>query len=410
MFKLLNIIDNENKWYIVNTIVIAFVINTQNMLIFQRENYVPILEKLYKGKIIIIYGPRQVGKTTLCKEIQKKYPNSKIIVCDDPAVAKSLEPKSIDDLRKYFGKESLIIIDEAQRVENIGLTLKIIADNYGDLQVIATGSSSFDLANKVNEPLTGRNWKFYLFPLSVKEMSLAYGDGLRSRLRDLLVFGSYPEVVSAEINSKEILKTLSSDYLYKDLLSYEGIRKPKVIFDLLRLLALQVGNEVSYSEIARTLSVNRDTVRSYIGILEQAFIIFTIPPLHKNKRKEISRLNKIYFYDNGIRNALVDNFEPLEKRTDVGALFENFFVSEKMKQHFYNNAESKVYFWRTKQGQEIDFVEEYRGGEEYKIFECKWKDQNQKIPLMWKKDYKNFEAKLIHKDNIFDYFLGHDTI
>ncbi len=380
------------------------------MIIFQRENYIPILEKLYKGKIIIIYGPRQVGKTTLCKEIQKKYPNSKIVVCDDPVVAKNLEPRSIEELMKYFGNESLIIIDEAQRVENIGLTLKIISDNRNDIQVIATGSSSFDLANKVNEPLTGRNWKFYLFPLSIKELSLVYGGGLKSKLSDLLVFGSYPEVVSVEDNKKEILTTLSSDYLYKDLLSYEGIRKPKVIFDLLRLLALQVGNEVSYNEIARTLSVNRETVRSYIDILEQAFIIFTVSPLHKNKRKEISRLNKIYFYDNGIRNALIDNFEPLEKRTDVGVLFENFFVSEKMKRRYSNGSLGKIYFWRTKQGQEIDLVEEYKGGEEYKIFECKWRDQIQKIPPMWQKGYKNFEAKLIHKDNIIDYFLNHETV
>jgi predicted AAA+ superfamily ATPase len=378
------------------------------MPVFQRENYVPILEKLYKGKIIIIYGPRQVGKTTLCNEILKKFPDGKIMTCDDPNIAKSLEPRSIEELRKLFGAEKLIIIDEAQRVENIGLTLKIIADNKSGIQVIATGSSSFDLANKVNEPLTGRNWKFYLFPLSIKELSLVYSEKLKDKLSEMLVFGSYPEVVSAIQDKKEILKTLSSDYLYKDLLSYEGIRKPKIIFDLLRLLALQIGNEVSYNEIARSLSINRDTVRSYIGILEQAFIIFTIPPLHKNKRKEISRLNKIYFYDNGIRNALVDNFEPLEKRTDTGMLFENFFVSEKIKQHYYNNSESKVYFWRTKQGQEIDFVEEYRGGEQYKIFECKWKDQTQKIPPMWQKGYNNFEAKLIHKDNVLDYFLGNE--
>ncbi len=376
------------------------------MHIYQRQNYIPILEKLFKGKIVIIYGPRQVGKTTLCKEIQKKYPDSKILVCDDPIIAKSLEPKSIDELRKIFDNKKLIIIDEAQRILNIGLTLKIIIDNDHEIQIIATGSSSFDLANKVNEPLTGRNWKFYLFPLSIKELSLEYGSTLSSKLMELLIFGTYPEVVSSTENKKEILKSLASDYLYKDLLSYDGIRKPKIIFDLLRLLALQVGNEVSYNEIARTLSINRDTVRSYINILEQAFVIFTLPPIHKNKRKEISRLNKIYFYDNGIRNALVDNFDMSEGRADIGALFENFFISEKIKQHYYNNTESKLYFWRTKQGQEIDFVEEYRGGEEYKIFECKWKDQIQKIPPMWQKKYKNYQAKLIHKDNIFEYFVN----
>jgi len=378
------------------------------MLIFQRENYIPILEKLFKNKIIIIYGPRQAGKTTLCKEIQKKYPDSKILTCDDPNVANNLEPKSIEELRKYFDDKKLIIIDEAQRVENIGLTLKIIADSQSDTQVIATGSSSFDLANKINEPLTGRNWKFYLFPLSLKELSLAYGLELKKKLVELLVFGSYPEVVSAEGGKKEILKNLASDYLYKDLLSYEGIRKPKVLFDLLRLLALNVGNEVSYNKLASDLSVNRETVRSYIGILEQAFIIFTLPPLHKHKSKEISRLNKIYFYDNGIRNALLDNFEPFEKRNDTGALFENLFMAEKMKQHYYRNSENKMYFWRTKQGQEIDLVEEYRGGEAYKVFECKWQERVQKIPPMWQKEYQNFEAKLIHQGNILDYFLNLD--
>ncbi len=376
------------------------------MLIFKRENYIPILEKMFKNKIIIIYGPRQSGKTTLCKEIQKKYPNSKILTCDDPNIANNLEPKSVEELLKYFDNKKLIIIDEAQRVENIGLTLKLLIDARPDIQIIATGSSSFDLANKVNEPLTGRNWKFYLFPLSIKELSLAYGSQLKNKLEDLLIFGSYPEVVSAQENKKEILKNLASDYLYRDLLSYEGIRKPKVIFDLLRLLALNVGNEVSYSKICSDLSISRETVRSYIGILEQAFIIFTLPPLHKHKSKEISRLNKIYFYDNGIRNALLDNFESLGKRADIGALFENFFIAEKFKQHYYKNPDNKMYFWRTKQGQEIDLVEEYKGGEEYKIFECKWQERPQKIPPMWEKEYKNFEAKLIHQGNILNYFLN----
>ncbi len=376
------------------------------MLIFQRENYVPILQKLFKNKIIIIYGPRQAGKTTLCKEIQKKYPDSKILTCDDPNIANNLEPKSVEEILKYFDNKKLIIIDEAQRVENIGLTLKLLVDAHPEIQIIATGSSSFDLANKVNEPLTGRNWKFYLFPLSLKELSVTYGAELKSKLEDLLIFGSYPEIVSAQENKKEILKNLASDYLYKDLLSYEGIRKPRTLFDLLRLLALNVGNEVSYSKIASDLSISRETVRSYIGILEQAFIIFTLPPLHKHKSKEISRLNKIYFYDNGIRNALLDSFKQLEKRNDVGALFENFFMSEKMKQHYYRNSENKMYFWRTKQGQEIDLVEEYRGGEEYKIFECKWQDRASKIPPMWQKEYRNFEMKLVHKDNLLDYFLS----
>jgi len=376
------------------------------MLIFQRENHIPILEKLFKNKIIIIYGPRQAGKTTLCKEIQKKYPDSKILTCDDPNIANNLEPKSAEELLKNFDNKKLIIIDEAQRVENIGLTLKLLVDSHPEIQIIATGSSSFDLANKVNEPLTGRNWKFYLFPLTLKELSLAYGTKLKDKLGDLLVFGSYPEVVSTETNKKEILKNLASDYLYKDLLSYEGIRKPKVLFDLLRLLALNVGNEVSYSKIASDLSISRETVRSYIGILEQAFIVFTLPPLHKHKSKEISRLNKIYFYDNGIRNALLDNFEPMDQRNDIGALFENLFISEKLKQFYYKNSESKLYFWRTKQGQEIDLVEEYRGGEEYKVFECKWQERTQKIPPMWQKEYQNFEGKLIHKDNILDYFIN----
>ncbi len=378
------------------------------MLIFQRENYIPILDKLFKGKIIIIYGPRQAGKTTLCKEIQKKYPNSRILTCDDPNIANSLEPKSVSELQKILGDNRLIIIDEAQRVENIGVTLKIIADSQSDTQIIATGSSSFDLANKINEPLTGRNWKFYLFPLSLKELSLTYGPELRSKIVELLVFGSYPEVVATAVGKKEILKNLASDYLYKDLLSYEGIRKPKVLFDLLRLLALNVGNEVSYSKLASDLSINRETVRSYIGILEQAFIVFTLSPLHKHKSKEISRLNKVYFYDNGIRNALLDNFEPLDKRNDIGQLFENFFIAEKVKQFYYKHPENKIYFWRTKQGQEIDLVEEYRGGEEYKIFECKWQDRTQKIPPMWQKEYNNFEAKLIHQGNILDYFLNLD--
>ncbi len=373
------------------------------MLIFKRKIYQQILENLFSGKIIIIYGPRQSGKTTLCKEILKKYPDGVYLSCDNPAVSENLSPKSASELRQYLGPGKLFIIDEAQRVRNIGLTLKILADNFPDIQIIATGSSSFELANTVNEPLTGRNIKYYLLPLSVSELSRTWNKAeLRDKLHSFFIHGMYPEVLDKKERANEIISGIAGDNLYKDLLSYGGMRKPELLSKILRLLALQIGNEANYSKIAKELGVNSDTVKSYIGLLERAFVIFTLQPIYKNKYKEVSKPRKIYFYDLGIRNALIDNFNTMTIRNDTGALFENFFIAEKTKERLYSNGLYKTYFWRSKSGQEIDYVEEYLGGEEYKIFECKYKECKGKTPSGWKNSYKSGELDVIHEGNVLD--------
>lgn len=373
-----------------------------NTLIFQRKNLEPILKNLFFGKVIIIYGPRQVGKTTLCREILKKH-NGVYLSCDNPAVAQSLAPKSAEALRQYLGEGNLFILDEAQRVENIGLTLKILADNYPDIQIIATGSSSFELANTINEPLTGRNIKYYLFPLSIKELANTFSlHELRDRLTERLIYGSYPELVAQPKRARAIISEIASDYLYRDLLSYQGVRKPELLSKLLRLLALQIGNEVSYFKLAKELSVSSVTIESYIRLLEQAFIIFTLSPLATNKYSEVTKLKKIYFYDVGIRNTLIDNYNPFELRNDSGVLLENFFIAEKMKEKMYSDISYKNYFWRTKSGQEIDYVEEYRAGEEYKLFECKWDRAKASIPQAWRKNYPESSLTIISKHTVID--------
>ena len=331
-----------------------------------------IKEKLFKGKVVILYGPRRVGKTTLVKRLINEY-EGKYFLCEEPDIKEALTNKTSSEMKKFLGDSKIIVLDEAQKIENIGTSLKLLVDNFPEMQIIATGSSSFDLANKINEPLTGRNWEFHLYPFSIEELVNSFGELESKRLIDyFLIFGCYPEVVDSANDREDILEKITNDYLYKDILSYEGIRKPEILKKILKALALQIGNQVSYSEISRIVEASRETVMSYIDILEKAFIIFKLPPLTKRKRDEIKFMNKIYFYDTGILNTLIQNYNMPNIRKDIGHIFENFFIAEKLKERAYHKIKNSIYFWRTKDGQEIDFIEEYRSGEEYKIFECKY--------------------------------------
>lgn len=333
----------------------------------------PLIESsLFKGKVVIIYGARQVGKTTLVKEIQKKYPeNSVYLNCDEIDVREALTNKTSTQLKSYLGNKKLVIIDEAQRVANIGLTLKLLVDNFPATQVLATGSSSFDLSNEISEPLTGRKREFFLYPLSLSELRGTHSSLEINRIMEQrIIFGQYPAVVNAGIESEQILKEITRSYLYKDIIQYQGIRNHEAIEKLLQALALQIGNEVSYNELAKLIGIDKKTVENYVRILEQAFIIFTLRPYSTNVRNELKRLRKIYFYDTGLRNAIINNLNPLELRQDAGALWENFLLSERLKINSEKSLDPQLYFWRTQTGQEVDYLELVGGkiaGFEFKL-------------------------------------------
>lgn len=367
----------------------------------------PIIEsKLFKGKIIIIYGARQVGKTTLIKNIQSKFPNETIYLnCDEPDIKSLLTDASSTKLKSIIGSKTLVLIDEAQRVKNIGITLKLFADELKDVQVIATGSSSFELANIINEPLTGRKYVFNLTPVSMKELVDSFGWLETNRLlEDRIIYGMYPEVISKPEEKRTILKEITRSYLFKDILNFEGIRKPEQIEKLLMLLAAQIGNEVSFNELANTLNMDKDTVSKYIDILEKAFIIFRLNPFSRNLRTEITKMRKIYFYDTGIRNALISNFNLLEKRNDKGALWENFLISEKLKSNSFRDIDIKSYFWRTSQQQEVDYIEEIDGS--IYAYEFTFSEQKKKqISKTFTKNYNPVSEMVVNKNN-YQEFLG----
>lgn len=359
-----------------------------------------IEERLFKGKIIILYGARRVGKTTLCREILKKYSDSQAYFsCDEPDVRDALTDKTSAELKRFIGNKKLIVIDEAQRVKNIGITLKLLVDNYPETQIIATGSSSFDLANKINEPLTGRNYEFHLFPFSFEELLEDEFAVDPARLLDeKIIYGWYPDIVAKDKNRQEELQKLATDYLYKDALLYQNIRKPDVLEKLLRLLALQIGNEFSMRELSMNLELSKETVEWYIRLLEQAFIIFRLPPLGRNRRKEVTRLQKIYFYDIGIRNALIQNFNSLDRRNDVGQMFENLAIME-IKKHIENNGLFKnMYFWRTKSQAEVDLVLETQ--QKLSGYECKWKKETFYPPTAWKLEFPEAGFESITRETL----------
>lgn len=359
---------------------------------------------LNENKIIIIYGARQVGKTTLVKQIAEKFgKRAKYYDCDFGAIRERLGKSEKSVIESFLKGYDLIIFDEAQRVKNIGLSLKIARDNFPEKKIIATGSSSFDLANKISEPLTGRAIEFFLFPLSIREI-LQKQDRfeLAGGLKDIIRFGLYPEVYSAgEETKKELLLNIANNYLYKDILEFEDIKKSDQLFSLLQLLALQIGNEVSFAEIGQQLGMNKLTVQKYADLLEKSFVIFSLRSFSRNLRKEISKSRKIYFWDLGIRNALINNFNSLAIRNDAGALWENFCIAERMKFNFNGRKFVNSYFWRTYDQKEIDFVEEREG----KLFgyEIKWGAKKYKEPKLWKQAYNNTEFEIINQENYLEF-------
>ena len=340
-----------------------------------------VIEKnLFKGKVIIIYGARRVGKTTLAKQILSDHPDGKYINCELLQYKSALETTNSQLLNDFIGKTKLLILDEAQNIKDIGRVLKIIADTFTGVQVIATGSSSFELYNKLSEPLTGRSRFFHLYPLSIEELHQNYSFiELDAKLVNILRFGLYPEVFGqSESEAVEELQNISSTYLFKDVLQLENLKRSDLVFKLLKALALQLGNEISYNEIASLLGENVHTIKRYIEILERAFIIFRLSSFSQNLRKELAKRNKIYFFDTGIRNAIINNFSPFDTRNDTGALWENFCIVERLKNDKSKRKFKNYYFWRTYNQKEIDLIEEYNG--KLEAFEFKWQTQKKIKP------------------------------
>lgn len=375
---------------------------------YRRTIFDILYENIGKKPILVLYGARQVGKTTLIKSIMQKFVNPLYLQGDDPKEALLLLHRSAKELSDLVSGHDLVVIDEAQRIKDIGVTLKLIADNAADAKVIATGSSSFELANKLNEPLTGRNRKFYLYPLSIKELAAAFSaQDVNKQLESYLTFGMYPQIVNS--NSREektiLIKELAVDYLFKDLFLFGDIRNSFAFEKLVKLLALRIGSEISYAEIAKEVGISRNTVYAYVTLLEQAFIIFRLTPMYSNKTKEINKNHKIYFYDVGIRNAVIGNFDPMDVRGDKGALFENFFIAEKIKERAYSGQGSAVHFWRNRQGAEVDFIEQILSGGKISAYECKWKEKTS-LPVSFEKAYPNARFECVTTLNIVEHFIG----
>ena len=374
---------------------------------YKRDLQSVIQERCFQGKAIILLGARQVGKTTLLKKIiQEQHVEALYLNCDEPQTVVALTNCNLKELQMIVGANKFVVIDEAQKVDNIGLTLKLIVDNMPDVQVIATGSSAFELRNCLNEPLTGRKYEYQMFPISSKEIyqSSGYLD-LKGLLETRLIYGSYPDILNHANDARELLRMLTDSYLYKDILATDNLRKPDVLDKLLRALAFQVGSEVSYNELAQTVGTDSKTVERYIELLEKCYIIFRLHGLSRNLRNELKKAKKIYFYDNGVRNAVIQQFAPLELRNDAGALWENFFISERVKRNHYQLNYCNTYFWRTKSQFEIDYIEEQNG--QMTVFEMKWnpKKANTSIPDAFLKAYDVKETVIITPDNYLDYLL-----
>ena len=371
----------------------------------ERLLYKSIEDKLFKGKIVVLAGARQVGKTTLLKQILRNKEGVLWLNGDEMQVQNLFNNASADRLLSEFGNNKIVILDEAQRIKDIGLRLKLIADADCDIQMIATGSSAFELANKVNEPLTGRKWEYQMFPLSFGEMVAHHGKMKEMRmLPKRIVYGYYPEVVTNEGNEIEILKLLTDAYLYKDILSWENIKHPDKLQTLLRALAYQVGSQVSFNELSQMCSLDSKTVERYITLLEQCYIIFRLPSFSRNLRHELKASRKIFFYDNGIRNALIADYTAPEIRQDIGALWENFVVSERIKCNEYYRRWVNRYFWRTTQQQEIDYLEE--GGGKLHAYEIKWNPRKKAtIPKTFMDAYPDTGFKVITPENIAEFLL-----
>lgn len=356
---------------------------------------------LFKGKAIIVIGARQVGKSTLFRMILEDVDKPTLqLNCDEPETREMLANTNLQELRLLIGNNQILVIDEAQRVANIGITLKLITDNFPNVQILAAGSSAFELQNSLNEPLTGRKFEYHLFPISTQELMDSKGLlNVKQTLESRLIYGSYPDIINNSDDAKDILYNLASSYLYKDLLNLDGIRRPALLNKLLVALALQITSEVSYNELAQTIGSDSKTVEKYIDLLEKCYIIFKLNGFNRNLRTELKRAKKFYFYDNGIRNAILQNFAPIALRQDVGALWENFFISERIKANQYTGRYANSYFWRSSQQQEIDYIEECDG--QFSLFEMKWnpKRANARFPQTFLSAYPVAQQTVVTPEN-----------
>ncbi|NQV01560.1 MAG: ATP-binding protein [Bacteroidia bacterium] len=365
-----------------------------------RELQAVIEQYLFQGKAIIITGARQVGKTTLALELAKS--SGKPFVywnCDEPDIEEYLNRPNSAELKHRIGNHELLVIDEAQRIQNIGITLKLITDNIKELQLIVTGSSALGLRDSIHEPLTGRKIEFQLYPFSYGELVAAFSNSEENRLLEQrLLYGMYPEIVLTKLDKVRLLTELTGDYLYKDILALDSVRKPSIIPKLLQALALQVTSEVSLTELSETAGCDRNTLIRYLDLLEKTFVIFTLSSLARNQRNEIKKSRKIYFWDNGIRNALINQFNPLTLRSDPGILWENFMVSEIIKKDRYEDKIASYFFWRTHQQQEIDLIREQNAV--FEAFEFKWSPSKRtKLPDQFRKQYPVSSFIEIHRHN-----------
>ena len=374
---------------------------------YYRDLQSVIKDKCFRHKAILVLGARQVGKTTLLKQfIQEQTDEVLYLNCDEMITISQLTNRNIRQLQMLVGTAKIVVIDEAQKVDNIGLTLKMMVDNFPDIQVIATGSSAFELRNKLNEPLTGRKYEYRLFPISTNEIykSGGYLD-VQRLMESRLIYGSYPDILTHGTEAHELLNALTDSYLYKDILASDNLRKPELLDKLLKALAFQVGSEVSYNELSQMIGSDAKTVERYIELLEKSFIIFRLNGLSRNLRNELKKAKKVYFYDNGVRNAVIQQFAPLDMRNDVGALWENFFISERIKFNHYRQHYCNIYFWRTKTQQEIDYIEESNGA--FDVFEMKWnpKNANATLPSSFLKAYSVGNTAIVTPENYLDYLL-----
>ena len=366
-----------------------------------------ILPRLFKGKAIVLTGPRQVGKTTSLRMLMAETDKKTLFWnCDEPDIRQKLSNPTSTQLQADTAQADLILIDEAQRVQNIGITLKLLIDNFPEKQIIVTGSSALQLSNSINEPLTGRKYEYNMLAFSSEELIDNHGDTEEKRLLERrIVYGMYPEVVNLPGEERETLSNLVNSYLYKDIFAFQDVRKPEIIEQLLQALALQIGSEVSFNELSKLLGLNSLTVQRYIDLLEKSYIVFHLRSFSRNLRNELKKSRKIYFYDNGVRNAILGDFKPLQLRQDAGALWENYLVSERLKHNTYSLFYGKSYFWRTQQQQEIDYLEEIDGL--LHTYEFKWSGSKQpKLTETFAKTYPDHTFTVVNPENYQDFVMG----
>jgi predicted AAA+ superfamily ATPase len=376
------------------------------MSIYHRKLEEKIRPLLHRRKALIIVGARQVGKSTMLQNMDKVFGDALWLNADENSIRDHLSVIDISGIRSLIGNYKMVIIDEIQRVKNAGLMLKMMVDNFKEVQFIATGSSALEISETVFEPLTGRFFLFHLYPFSLAEIYPAKSSfEIEQALPFHLVYGNYPEVCTQRNLSEMIVKNLAQQYLYKDVLVWKDIRRPELLDKLLKLLAFQIGSQVSINELARSLGVKSETVRNYIDLLEKSFVIYQLKSFGTNQRKEVSKMSKVYFWDNGIRNAVIGNFDPLSQRTDTGALFENFIISERLKMLSWSDVDAKGFFWRNYNKSEVDYIEQKR--DLIKAFEIKWNTNKQyRVSRAFTNLYPNAETQIVTPSNLVNFVFN----